>query len=322
MKKGGIILAIGLRLLILFSLIFCILIPSFFLTTPNKKPIKFGATYMTMDNEFFEVLNSSIREVIESNGDLLITRDPASSQEKQNAQILDMIEQGVTVIFINPVKWNKINKVLKICNEQNVHLINVDTNVYLDQYVDNVILSDNYDAGAQIAYDFMQKKANAKIVVLQHDGIKSTELRIDGFFNTLNKHNFSYEIVKKITTLATLEDSMIKMSAFLENPVEFDMVIGGNDPTALGALAAIEKKSINKNIMIYGIDGSPSAKKMVEQGSMEGTSAQFPLEMGKKAVKTAYKILQGKKITPFIIHVPVTLITKKNIANFDILGWQ
>ena len=49
----------------------------------KSKPHIFGATYMTMDNPYFEALDASIRELIESNGDILISRDPAQNQEKQ-----------------------------------------------------------------------------------------------------------------------------------------------------------------------------------------------------------------------------------------------
>ena len=44
----------------------------------------FGATYMTRNNPYFDVLNEGIEEVVEANGDILLTRDPLQDQEKQN----------------------------------------------------------------------------------------------------------------------------------------------------------------------------------------------------------------------------------------------
>lgn len=40
---------------------------------------KIGATYMTMNNSYFKIINEEIRYVVEENGDTLITRDPASA---------------------------------------------------------------------------------------------------------------------------------------------------------------------------------------------------------------------------------------------------
>jgi ribose transport system substrate-binding protein len=51
----------------------------------GNKPRKFGATYMTMSNPYFKVMDNSIKAVVESNGDILISRDPALDQEKQNS---------------------------------------------------------------------------------------------------------------------------------------------------------------------------------------------------------------------------------------------
>lgn len=64
-----------------------------------RKPLKFGATYMTMNNPYFTALNESIRQVVESNGDILITRDPSQDQERQNAQIQEMLDEGVPVFL-------------------------------------------------------------------------------------------------------------------------------------------------------------------------------------------------------------------------------
>ena len=52
----------------------------------------FGATYMTMNNEFYKVVNNQIRMQVEKNGDEMITLDPALDQKKQNEQIKQLLE--------------------------------------------------------------------------------------------------------------------------------------------------------------------------------------------------------------------------------------
>lgn len=63
-----------------------------FSLTQRENVHKFGATYMTMNNPFFEVINETIRATVESNGDILITRDPALDAVRQTQQIYDLIE--------------------------------------------------------------------------------------------------------------------------------------------------------------------------------------------------------------------------------------
>ena len=76
-----------------------------------------------------------------------------------------------------------------------------------------------------------------------------------------------------------------------------------------------------EGILIYGIDGSPDGKVMIKEGYMEGSSAQRPLLIANTAAKMAYDYLDGKPVEEHVV-IPVTLITKNNIHEFDIAGWQ
>ena len=76
------------------------------------EPRIFGATYMTRNNPYFDVLHEAIEEVVEGNGDILISRDPSQDQEKQNGQLLEMIEEGIEVLFLNPVDVEKVKPAL------------------------------------------------------------------------------------------------------------------------------------------------------------------------------------------------------------------
>ena len=93
----------------------------------EKKDVRhiFGATYMTRNNPYFDALNDEITEGIETNGDKLIVRDPLQDQEKQNEQILDMIQEGIEVLFLNPVDREKVKPALKACKKANVKIINI-----------------------------------------------------------------------------------------------------------------------------------------------------------------------------------------------------
>ena len=44
--------------------------------TPYKTHLVFGATYMTMNNPFYEVINNELKKEIEKEGDELIVRNP------------------------------------------------------------------------------------------------------------------------------------------------------------------------------------------------------------------------------------------------------
>jgi ribose transport system substrate-binding protein len=286
----------------------------------DGSPKKFGATYMTMNNPYFHVVNDSIKEVVEANGDFLITRDPAVDQEKQNSQIYEMIEEGVEAIFLNPVDWKAVEPALIACKEANIPVFNVDTLVYNTEYVVSIIASDNYNAGVQCAKDMMEKLDSANIVILDQPIINSITQRMQGFTDTI-QGNKNFKVVVREAARGELEVAMEVMNQIIESGVDFDVVMGGNDPTALGAVAALESQHMEKDILIYGVDGSPDGKMMIQEGYLEGTSAQMPSMMGTIAAEVAYAYLNGEAIEEYIV-VPVTLITKDNLDDFTVDGWQ
>ena len=287
----------------------------------ERKQYKFGATYMQMNNPYFMDMNAHLEELVEANGDILICRDPSQDQEKQNEQILDMIEEGVDGIFLNPVNWETVEPALIACKEAGVPLFCIDTLVKNDEYVAFSILSDNYDAGVQCAKDIMKKKKSAKIITIISPGTNSIIDRVKGLEDTIKGHP-EYEIVEVAEGGGELEVSMEVIGDVIDKGVEFDVVLGGNDPSALGALAALQmRKMQDDGILIYGIDGSPDGKVMINEGYLEGSSAQRPIVMADMAVDMAYDYMNGKDVEKMVI-VPVTLITKDNIDKFDIAGWQ
>ena len=74
----------------------------------NTRKKLFGATYMTMNNEFYKIVNNQIRMQVEKNGNQMITLDPALDQKKQNEQIKQLVKRKVDAIFLNPVDWKAV----------------------------------------------------------------------------------------------------------------------------------------------------------------------------------------------------------------------
>ena len=287
----------------------------------NDKKVVFGSTYMTMNNPYFNVLNENIRDTIEANGDILITRDPAQSQERQNAQITDMLNEGIDFLFVNAVDKSGIESALLECEKRGVPVILIDTDVDNRIGVISAIQSDNYEAGVLLAQDLIRKKPEgAKILIVENLIALSMIQRRQGFIDTI-KDNQKYEIVEEIDGVSEIETVNHAVIDYIENnDKDFDVIFGLNDPTAIGAVAALREKS-EKKVLIYGVDGSPDAKELIRQGLFTATVAQHPIYMGKEAAKAAYDYLNGKEIESDI-SINVDLINAGNLTRFDISKWQ
>ena len=58
---------------------------------------KIGTSYMTMNNDFYKIVNAEIEKEVDGQGDILYTRDPALSVEKQCQQIESLSKRMSTL---------------------------------------------------------------------------------------------------------------------------------------------------------------------------------------------------------------------------------
>ena len=167
----------------------------------------------------------------------------------------------------------------------------------------------------------MQRFDHARIALLEHSKALSAVDRINGFKDTVAL-NENYQIVGSEDCLGQTELALPALNKIIQQGIDFDVVFCLNDPTALGALASIKENDLGHDVFIYGVDGSPNIKKLLaETKAIVGTSSQSPTSLGKETIKVAYKMLHHKKYKRSII-VPTKLITKENIEEYDITGWQ
>lgn len=287
----------------------------------SREPRKIGATYMTYNNTFYSVVNDEISKVVKEHGDQLITLDSAMSLKKQKEQIQYLMDQQVEALVITPVDYEGLKEDLKLVYKKHIPVIIVDTEVKHNKNVTYSIVSDNYDAGVQCAKDMMTKLNHANIVLLQHSTTRSGYLRIKGFEDTIQS-NENYKVIKRMECEGQLEVAMPKMESFIQEGKDFDVVMCLNDPSAMGAMAALSANNMLDGKFVYGIDGTPEAKEMVGEGKMAATVAQSPKTFGKKAGEVIYKLFSQETIKNKNEMSPVQIITKENVQDYSTEGWQ
>lgn len=322
MQVKKIILYVGyVSVAVVFAISIMLLFYSRNKNETGKAKRTIGASYMTMNNPYFEVINEEIKAVVENKGDVLETRDSAMDAEVQAEQVEGFIDEKVDCILINAVDWKAIGSSLKKAKKAGIPVIAVDTLVYDQSLVDGIVVSDNYKAGAQCAKDLMKRKKKGKILFLVQSENKSAIDRIKGFKETLEKAGWNYENIGDIECKGQLEVSQPLVENVLTKTKDIDVVVALNDPSAMGAMAALDAEHMLSDVLVYGADGSLEAKTMIYKNRMTATAAQSPRITGKKTVEMLYKILAGKPVESQYI-VPVRLITRDNVEEYSLSGWQ
>ena len=290
---------------------------------PDSNQMKIGATYMTMNNDFYQTLNAELEKKTNQQGSRLYVRDSELDEKKQSQQIAYFIKEKVDIIVINPVKSDSpaIIKALNKAKKAGIRIIVVDAPMSKQVAVDTTIVSDNYQAGVLIAKDMMSRLSEANILLLEHQNAISAMDRLQGFLDTIKGHP-GYRIVSQLETLGQTEESMPQVKNALDNGLEFNVVMALNDRAAIGALAAIKDQGVAEKIYIYGVDGSPDIKNfLANTNDIQGTVAQSPIQMGRK-VAEVIELLREKKSCDSQYLIPVRLINKDNISEYTVTGWQ
>ena len=289
-------------------------------TTSSEGGRVFGYTCMDGTNPFFVALEGAIREVVEGNGDTLISMDPANDSNTQVNQIEDMISRGVQVMFVNPVDADGIIPALDMLKQAEIPMFGFDTEVGDMSYLVSYAGSDNYNAGYVCGEDLAKKvPEGGDILVLDCPTMQSITDRTNGFLDAIEESGVTFNIVGEQDAQGNQQIANEKATDLLTAHPDVVAIFGGNDPTALGAYTAADAAGVSP--MIYGVDGSPDVKALLKDTMMEGTGAQSPITIGKTIAETAYQWLNGEEVESYI-PIETFLVTADNVDEYGTDGWQ
>ena len=274
----------------------------------------FGVSFQTMNNPFFVDLNDGLKEVIEANGDRLVTLDAQWNSLKQKNDLSDLILQGATAIFINPVNWEGVKGSLLQAQRNGIPVVIVDAPVKDEDLVLCQVASDNVEAGRLAAEALAKENPNAKVAILHLSVNKACIDRVDGFQQEIAKHP-GIEVLDIQECHGTAEGGRPVMRDLLGRFPELDAVFPINDPSALGAISALDSAGKLDRVTVVTVDGSQEGIAAIKAGKLHSTSAQFPKEIGRVSAESVYEHLQGKPIDKDI-KIPVKLITAENADEF------
>ena len=197
-----------------------------------------GASYMTMNNEFYDILNEQIRVRVEGEGDQMVLRDPGLDPDRQAEQINSMLSMGISALIVTPVSADGLSEVLQRARDLGVRVIVVDTELKEPDLADCTIVSDNYRAGQMIGEHMLESQESGRILVLNHETAISGRRRVDGLRYAIRKDP-SFRIVEEIDCKGQYEIALPLVEDYIGKGEPFDTVFCLNDLAAEAAVTAI-----------------------------------------------------------------------------------
>lgn len=259
---------------------------------------KFAFLPNTQNNTFQSTMNDTFKELCDAAGYSYVCLDPDYDLNTQLSQMADAANQNYDCVFVIPVDSQGIRSGLEGFKSKNIPVINVDTPVVDEdrEFVKSVIATDCYQAGILVGEQMVKDYPDgAKIAILDFPENESCVDRVNGFLEGLGDSKDKFTIVAQQNGKAALDVSMPIAEDIIQANSDLDAFFCINDPSALGAVAAI-KSTGRSNIGVYSIDASPEGKAALVDGDFTAVAAQVPIEIAKTAFEKAIDLMEGKTI--------------------------
>ncbi len=270
--------------------------------------IKIGVSVADQSNPFYIDIVDGM-ESAAKDGDELIIVDAGFDAAKQLNDIDDMIQQGVSVMLIDPVDSNAIKSAIEACDAAGIPVIAY--NSPLNFEIASTVATDNYLAG-QLVGEAMGKALDGKgkVAMLTYNVAEVCLDRANGFKDAIANYP-DIEIVEEQEIQPGTDTALPVAENILQSYPDLNGFFALNDPSALGCVAAVESANLLDQVKIVGVDGSDDAKAAIAEGKMLASAAQDPVTIGSEAVETAYKVIAGETVETDI-KIPSYLVDESN----------
>ncbi|MEM7390869.1 MAG: substrate-binding domain-containing protein [Verrucomicrobiota bacterium] len=278
-----------------------------------------GYSALTLTNPFFKTIADKMKEAAAEHGYELLVVSGERDVKKQADQIDDFITKEVSAIILNPCDSKSIGAAIKKANEAGIPVFTND--IKYDGNVGKVVshvATDNYQGG-KLAGEAMVKllgETGGKVAILHFPQVESCQLRVKGYQEIVDAHNQSGK-GGKILTATTLDGGGVRDEGFkagkdaIEAHPDLAAVFAINDPSALGAYAALEAAGKTDQVKIIGFDGQYIGKKAILEGKIVCDPIQFPDRIGQKTIELFVKYFDGDDV-PAEVLIPSALYYKSD----------
>jgi len=294
-----------------------------------------GYSVATLANPFFQGMTRGVQDGIKAHPDLKLLNTSANGDANTQAnQVLDLINQHVSALILNPISADAIVPVVRQANKRGIPVFTLDRGAACGDCQVNFLETDNVALGREgadyIAEQLKQRYGAVKGNVVDLEGLLGTtagDAREQGFaaeFTKLQQANPGLKLIARQAADFDADKGFNIMTQLLAANSQVDAVFNGNDDNAVGAMRAIKQANRFKpigdpgHIVIVGIDGTEQALTAIRSGQMDATLSQNPLTMAAQSVAYVEQYLHGDKDIPRHQYWPHILVTKANIESAEV----
>lgn len=282
----------------------------------SGETIKIGVS-MLFDDLWLTILRDAITEYAATQeGVELIMVDSKEDVATQLGQVENFVTQGVDAIILIPPNTDATDPATKLATDAGIPL------VYVNRKPANLpegvyyVGSDSIIAG-RLQMEWLAEQLGGKGSCVLMNGNLSQEaaqMRTAGV-KEIVAQNPDIQIIKEDTANWSRAEGLALMENWLSTGDQIDCVAANNDEMAIGALQAIEAAGKLGQILVGGVDASPDALAMMDEGKLNVTVFQNAAGQGEGGVKTAIALARGETVEQ-LVWVDYELVTPENYKEY------
>jgi ribose transport system substrate-binding protein len=280
-----------------------------------------GISVLTLGNPFFNVIAEGVKEEAAKHGYDVLVVDGDRDVQKQANQIDDFLTKGVVAIILNPCDRQSIGPAIEKANQAGVPVFTCDLKCVAEgAEVVSHVGSDNLQGG-KLAGEAMIEALGAQggeVLVIHFPQANSCQLRVRGFEEVIAAYNQGL-VAGRIEVVAELDGGGVRDEGYkvtedtLQAHPDLRGIFAINDPSGLGARAALEKAGKQDQVTIVAFDGQPEGKQAIKDGKIFADPIQFPDLIGKKTVQLMMDYFSGNVVAKEVL-IPTELYRQEDGA--------
>ncbi|SMP69226.1 sugar ABC transporter substrate-binding protein [Anoxynatronum buryatiense] len=267
----------------------------------------------TQADSFAAWLVNEMKSAAEQYPDLTLdVFDGQADDEKVNAAIENAITNGYDAIIVQPNNGEAQRPyvesiveagIIAITTNARIEGIDGASSVDADPYVQAKV-------NADIAID--QIPQNAKVVVLNGpSGNFHADERRRAWEVEFFEKRPDVQIVGEQIAGWNKDEAVRYMEDWVTANSEIHAIISMNDNMAAGALEVVKNNPALSDILSYGVDGTPEATLLINEGTMTSTCLQSAIDLAEANISTVHKLLTGEE-DEIHMDIDAILITGEN----------
>ena len=265
--------------------------------TPGAAKPVVGVSLLTLTNPFFKQMGDTMRSEGEKRGyDVQVVSgelDPA----RQRDQVKDFLVRKAAALIITPCDSRSVGTTIAEANAAGVPVFTADIASIAQGPVVVCHTATDNRKGGEVAARAVAEAINGsgKVAIVGHPEVESGMMRQAGFESEIAKSP-GIQLVAKLAASGSREKAFAVTQDLIQSNPDLAAIFAINDPTALGAIAALEKAGKAGTVKIVGFDGQLEARKAVKEGKLYATVMQFPDRIAASTIESIAAYMAGETV--------------------------